>query len=307
MSFLPSYRQTLTHAELNRRAEELHGMMRECTLCPRECGARRLEGRYGVCRTADEIVVASSSPHYGEEPPLVGSRGSGTIFFASCNVKCLYCQNYDISHGRYGRRVSAGELARAMLALEASGCHNINLVTPTHVVPGIAEAVAIAADKGLTVPIVYNSGGYESVKTLALLEGIVDIYMPDIKYSGDEYARKYSGAPGYPEASQAAVKEMQRQVGDLAIDERGVATHGLLIRHLVLPNGIAGSREVLGFIAREISLNAYVNIMDQYRPMYRAYRYRELDRPLAVTEYREVIDEAHRLGLNRGFASGSAQ
>lgn len=279
-------------------------MMRECTLCPRECGARRLEGRYGVCRTADEIVVASSGPHYGEEPPLVGSRGSGAIFFASCNMKCLYCQNYDISHGRYGQRVSSGELALTMLALEASGCHNINLVTPTHVVAGIARAIAIAAERGLSVPIVYNSGGYESVKALELLEGIVDIYMPDIKYAGGEYARKYSGAPGYPEVSRAAVKEMQRQVGDLLIDERGVATRGLLIRHLVLPNGIAGSREVLAFIAREISLNAYVNIMDQYRPVYRAYRHRELDRPLAPGEYREVIDEALRLGLRRGFADG---
>lgn len=297
----PVYRSRISLRELRHRAEQLIDLLKECVVCPRECRARRTEGRHGVCRSTDEIIIASSGPHYGEEPPLVGFRGSGTVFFSSCTLKCLYCQNYDISHERYGKKISTRQLAEIMLSLEQSGCHNINLVTPTHVTSQIVGALVIAVEKGLSVPIVYNCGGYESVRTLRLLDDIIDIYMPDIKYSNDEYSRKYSGVKNYWEIVRLAITEMQRQVGDLSFDDYGIATRGLLIRHLVLPNQIAGSKAVLEFIARDVSHDAYVNIMDQYRPMYRAHRYPELSRPTTSKEYREVVEYACRVGLHRGF------
>jgi putative pyruvate formate lyase activating enzyme len=253
-----------------------------------------------VCRSTDRIIVSSVAPHYGEEPPLVGSHGSGTIFFSSCNLKCQFCQNYEISHLRSGRPISIPQLAGVMLLLQNAGCHNINLVTPTHVTPQIVEALALAVDQGLSVPLVYNCGGYESVHTLSLLRDIVDIYMPDIKYSGNENARRYSGAKDYWDVVRKAVREMQNQVGCLQLDEQGIAVRGLLIRHLVLPNNIAGSREVLEFVACDVSPNSYVNIMDQYRPMHRAGQYRELNRALTFNEYREVVKYASHLGLRRG-------
>lgn len=275
--------------------------MRECVLCPRECGAHRLEGKYGVCHVCDETLVSSAGPHYGEEPPLSGTRGSGTIFFSSCNLKCTFCQNYDISQMRYGRRVTSEELGQIMLRLQQGGCHNINLVTPTHMVPQFVSALVYAAAHGLNLPIVYNCGGYESVTVLRLLENVVDIYMPDIKYSSNEVARKYSGAPKYWDMVRPAVKEMQRQTGDLVTDGRGIARRGLLIRHLVLPNGLAGSRAVLDFISKEVSTSSYVNIMDQFRPAYRSLRYNELSRTIGETEYREVLQYAAAVGLHRGF------
>lgn len=297
----PAYRTRLTIEQLSRRASELRALMRECTLCPHECRARRLDGRYGVCHSTAEAVISSAAPHYGEEAPLTGSCGSGTIFFTSCNLKCTFCQNYDISQMRLGRRVSAQELGEIMLRLQQSGCHNINLVTPTHMVPQFVEALVHAAEAGLSIPVVYNCGGYESVRILKLLEDIVDIYMPDIKYSANEFARRLSGAPGYWDIVRPAVKEMHRQVGDLMVDARGIARRGLLIRHLVLPNGLAGSRAVLDFISRDVSPSTYVNIMDQYRPAYRALRYSELSRSIKESEYREVLEYASAVGLHRGF------
>ncbi|HAL57079.1 MAG TPA: radical SAM protein [Bacteroidetes bacterium] len=298
---LPAYRRFLTLKELTQRGQLLRERMNECRLCPRECGVHRAQKQYGVCRSTDDLTIASASPHYGEERPLVGLNGSGTIFFTSCNLKCQFCQNYDISYHRIGRAINAHQLAEIMLSLQGMGCHNINLVTPSHFTPQIVEALVIGVERGLTIPLVYNCGGYESVQTLKLLDGIIDLYMPDIKYSNNEAARKYSGAKDYWDVVRLAVKEMHRQTGDLATDERGIATRGLIIRHLVLPNGIAGSMAVMEYIAHELSLDSYVNIMDQYRPVHRAHRYPELDRPIVESEYDEVVDYALKLGLHRGF------
>ena len=299
MRVRPSYLSRLTLGELELRAAQFRELMRECTVCPRECGARRLNGQYGVCRSTDQVVISSAGPHFGEEAPLVGVHGSGTIFFTSCNLKCLFCQNYDISQLRAGHPISIRQLAQQMLWLQELGCHNINLVTPTHCTPQIVEAVIHAVGLGLSIPIVYNCGGYESVQTLKLLEDIVDIYMPDIKYSDDEHARKFSGAKDYWEVVQAAVKEMHRQVGDLECDSHGIAHRGLLIRHLVLPNGIAGSKRVLEFVAQEVSLNSYVNVMGQYHPSYRAGEVPELNRRITSAEHTEATGYALALGLHR--------
>ncbi len=296
-----SYRTRFTPAKLERRGRQLRKVLEDCTVCAHECHVNRTRGEYGVCRTYDDIVVSSSGPHYGEEPPLVGSRGSGTIFLTSCNLKCQYCQNSDISQMRRGRRISTSELAHMMLSLQEIGCHNINFVTPSHVVPQIVEAVAEAASRGLTIPLVYNCGGYESLATIRQLDGIIDIYMPDIKYSDNSNARKYSGSPEYWDVVRPVIKEMHRQVGDLTIDERGLARRGLLIRHLVLPQRIAGTQKVLDFVSSEISPDSYINIMDQYRPMYRAYRHPSLNRPVTVSEYSEALAYASSVGLHRGF------
>ena len=298
---LPSYRSRISHEELKHRAVELREMLRACSLCPHECGALRLDGRYGVCRSTAKVTISSATPHFGEEAPLSGRSGSGTIFLASCNLKCAFCQNYDISHMRLGRTVSSDELAEIMLRLQRGGCHNINFVTPTHFTPQIVEALIIAVERGLSIPLVYNCGGYESVRTLRLLKDVIDIYMPDIKYSDNENARRFSGAPRYWDVVTEAIREMHSQVGDLVIDDRGIAERGLLIRHLVLPNRLAGSRKVLEFISREVSLNSYVNIMEQYRPAYRAIRYTELGRAIKAGEYEEVLEWASALGLHRGF------
>ncbi|MBE0516193.1 MAG: radical SAM protein, partial [Methanophagales archaeon] len=258
-------------------------------------------GETGYCKSGNELMVSNVHPHYGEEAVLVGTYGSGTIFLTNCNLGCIYCQNYDISHLGYGQRVTEEELAQSMLSLQKRGCHNINFVTPTHFIPQIVKALKIAIENGLHVPLVYNCGGYESKSTIALLDGIVDIYMPDIKYGDEESAKKYSNAPDYFVVCKAAVKEMHRQVGDLTVDERGIAVRGLLIRHLVLPNRVAGSAEVFKFIATGLSKESYVNIMIQYRPMYRAYEYKELNREIKMSEYREALDIAKEWGLHRGF------
>jgi len=292
----------MTPARLRARATALEECLGACRLCPRACGARRLEGETGQCGTAAAAWVHAAAPHFGEEPPLVGLHGSGTIFFAWCNLSCLYCQNHDISTGRGGRPVSAEQLASLMLRLQEAGCHNINLVTPTHVTAQIVRAVALAAERGLRIPLVYNCGGYESLTTLRLLEDVVDIYMPDIKYSDNEAAQACSGVPHYWETARAAVAEMHRQVGDLWTDDRGIARRGLLIRHLVLPGDLAGSERVLEFIRRDISLDAYINIMDQYHPAHRAFGHRLLGRPVTGAEVDAVRQCAVRLGLHRGFA-----
>ena len=274
-------------------------MLAECCLCPRHCGVNRLIGESGKCRTTSQAMVSSYGPHFGEEAPLVGKYGSGTIFFTFCNLRCFFCQNYSISQLGEGSAVGSEELAKMMLSLQAKGCHNINLVSPTHVVPCILEALEMAASGGLYLPLVYNTGGYDSVETLELLDGVVDIYMPDMKYSDAKTAEQLSGIKGYPQVNQAAVKEMHRQVGDLQLDESGVAQRGLLVRHLVLPNRLAGTEEVVRFLAQEISTNTYLNIMAQYRPCYKAFDIPQLARPLNRQEFSEAIDLAHQQGLSR--------
>lgn len=276
-------------------------LLEHCNICPRKCEVNRLKGESGHCNTGKNAVVSSYGSHFGEEKELVGQHGSGTIFFSYCNLHCVFCQNYDISQRGEGYKVSAEQLAKMMIDLQNQGCHNINLVSPTHIVPQFLQALLIAQEKGLNLPIVYNSGGYDSVETLRLLDGVIDIYMPDAKYGSDETGEKYSGVKDYWTVNRLALQEMYRQVGNLIINENGVAERGLLIRHLVLPNQIAGSFEVLKFIAEHISKNAYVNIMDQYRPCYLADKYSELARRITQKEYDEVIDIAHSVGLTRGF------
>jgi putative pyruvate formate lyase activating enzyme len=282
------------------RIGKLYKILESCRLCPRECKVNRTQGEKGYCKSGKELVISSIGPHFGEEPPLVGRGGSGTIFLTRCNLGCIYCQNYDISHLGYGDILSCEKLADGMINLQDIGCHNINLVTPTHFVPQLVKSIKIARDMGLKVPIVYNCGGYESLEAIKLLEGIVDIYMPDIKYSNPRYSELYSRAPDYFEKCSQAVCEMHRQVGDLKIEE-GIAKRGLIIRHLVLPNRIGGSKKVMEFISREISKNSYVNIMFQYRPLYQANKYKELNRSPRLSEYNEVIEMAKEVGLHRGF------
>ena len=296
----PVYLETYERGELEDRIETLMAILNECNLCPRACGVNRNRGETGYCQSDNHLTVSSVQPHFGEEDVLVGTHGSGTIFLTNCNLGCVYCQNYDISHLGQGQRMTGEELARSMLRLQRIGCHNVNFVTPTHFTPQIVKALKIAIENGLHIPLVYNCGGYESKSTIALLNGIVDIYMPDIKYGDEESARKYSNAPDYFAVCKEAVKEMHRQVGDLTVDERGIAVRGLLIRHLVLPNDLAGSAKVFEFIATEISEESYVNIMLQYRPMYKAYEYEELNRGLKMSEYRAALDSAKKWGLHRG-------
>lgn len=298
---LPSYISELSLEELKERKDKLYELLEACRLCPNECGVDRRISNDGNCRSGYLPVVSSYFPHFGEEPPLVGRFGSGTIFFTNCNLDCKFCQNYDISHFGIGKEVTIEELASMMLYLQNRGCHNINFVTPTHFTPQIVDALIIARERGLEIPLVYNCGGYESVETLKLLDKIIDIYMPDIKYSSNENALKYSGASDYWDVVKKAIKEMHRQVGDFVISSSGIAKRGLLIRHLVLPNDISGSKKVLEFIANEISKNSYVNIMDQYRPAYLANKFTELNRSIYEREFYEVISFARQIGLYRGF------
>lgn len=294
---------SLTGGELNSRAHQLREMMQSCNLCPRECGCNRIDGALGACRTGPDPVVSSYGPHFGEERPLVGWGGSGTIFFTGCNLGCAFCQNYDISHLGHGGKMHPSQLAGVMRSLQERGCCNINLVTPTHQVPVIIEALALAVPLGLTLPIVYNCGGYESVEVLRLLDGIVDIYMPDMKYGNNTVGLKLSGVPDYRDRNQEAVREMHRQVGDLQIMKtqggHAIAVRGLLVRHLVFPNGLAGTESIANFLAAEISTNTYINVMDQYRPCFHADRIPEIDRAITSNEYSTAIKLARAAGLWR--------
>jgi putative pyruvate formate lyase activating enzyme len=259
------------------RAKQFWERMNPCKLCPRQCRVDRSRGDIGYCGIGELPLVSSAGPHFGEESVLVGRGGSGTIFFAGCNLRCVFCQNYDISHGCSGREVGIEQLVNMMLDLQANGCSNINFVTPTHVVAAIAAAIELAREKGLQLPIVYNSGGYDSVETLQLLDGLIDIYMPDMKYSDQAVAAELSDAGDYPQINRAAVKEMHRQVGDLHVVD-GLASRGLLIRHLVLPDNLAGSFEIIDFLSDEISQKTAINVMDQYRPCYKAYEHTKINR-----------------------------
>ncbi|MFZ5646720.1 MAG: radical SAM protein [Bacillota bacterium] len=289
--------EKLSRAVLKEKTEKALKLLEECSLCPRRCGSNRMEDRQGVCRSGRKAVISSYGPHFGEESVLVGRHGSGTIFFTNCNLGCVFCQNYDISHDGEGREVSPEKLGKIMIELQNSGCHNINLVSPTHYVPQMLEALTAAVEGGLKVPLVYNTGGYDPVELLEILDGVVDIYMPDIKFGDDTSGEKYLGVKDYFTTARQAVKEMHRQVGDLAVDTRGIAYRGLLVRHLVLPNNLAASDKVIGFLAEEISKNTFINIMDQYYPAHRAFRYEELSRRITPAEYKEAISFAQKVGL----------
>ncbi len=296
--FEPAYRKLLRDGGFPERVEQAQAALKNCNLCARECRIDRTR-EVGFCRTGPDAIVSSAFPHMGEEDPLRGEHGSGTIFFALCNLRCQYCQNHDISQHPTGQTVSAGELAALMLRLQAQGCHNINLVSPSHVVAPIIAAVALAAEAGLTIPLVYNTGGYDSLAALRLLDGIIDIYMPDMKYADPALALRYSKIRNYPVHNQAAVREMYRQVGDLQLDEHGIATRGLLVRHLVLPCGIAGTEAVVRFLAEEISPHTYLNVMGQYRPAWRVQEraIAPLNRPVTREEVAQAKTIARRAGL----------
>jgi len=295
----PVYIKTHKQDILKERASILKEELRDCTLCPRNCHADRLSGDLGTCNTGELAMVSSYMPHFGEESPISGDHGSGTIFFTHCNLLCSFCQNFDISHEGRGQAVTSGELADIMLRLQAMSCHNINFVTPSHVVPQILGGLALAVEKGLDIPLVYNSGGYDDVSTLKQLDGIIDIYMPDFKFWDANISDETCSAPDYPERARKAVKEMYRQVGDLQINSGGIAERGLLIRHLVMPESLAGTRKIMEYLSTEISPETYVNIMPQYRPCGKAWDDPKLRRPLEMAEYREALQDAIDAGLSR--------
>jgi putative pyruvate formate lyase activating enzyme len=289
----------LSKMALKEKVRQAQAIIRDCTLCPRNCNVDRTAGELGFCRTGDKPFVSSFNPHFGEEAPLVGIHGSGTIFFTNCNLGCLFCQNWTISHQGEGGEISFEALADIMLTLQGYGCHNINFVTPTHQVYQILKSLEIAIEKGLNIPLVYNCGGYEALETLKILDGIIDIYMPDFKYADPEAAKKYSKAEDYPSIAKTAIKEMHRQVGDLIMDDRGIALRGLLVRHLVLPGGLAGTEEIVKFLAEEISPETYTNIMAQYYPCYKAFEHPPLDRRITGNEYNRAVKAARDAGLKR--------
>ena len=295
----PSYLTLLASGELEKRIKSAQSLLSQCMLCPWKCGVDRIAGELGECQTGSTARIYSYMPHHGEERPLRGRYGSGTIFFSGCNMHCQFCQNAEISQKNYGMLVSVDKISAMMLKLQARGCHNINLVSPIHVIPLILDALLIAAQKGLRLPLVYNTGGYDAINTLKLLDGIVDIYMPDMKYADAEIAKKYSLIPDYPNHNQKAVKEMHLQVGDLTLDNNGIAVRGLLVRHLVLPNNISGTKAVMDFLSRNISTNTYVNIMDQYRPEYHARQFPELFHRTSVDEFQAAVDMAVSCGIER--------
>ncbi|HOK06910.1 MAG TPA: hypothetical protein PK836_06230 [Syntrophales bacterium] len=295
----PSYLELHEQGALRERADLAFSLLSPCTLCPRLCRVDRLGGERGVCETGKRAILSSFGPHFGEESPLVGTGGSGTIFFASCNLLCTFCQNYEISHLREGEEVGPETLAEVMVRLQRRGCHNINFVTPTHVTAQILEALPLAVERGLSIPLVYNCGGYERVETLRLLEGVFDIYMPDMKFWDNGFAWRFCRVRDYRQRAVEALKEMHRQVGDLILDENGIAKRGLIVRHLVMPSGVAGTAEVMRFIAEEISPHTYVNVMSQYRPCGRAFEDPLLARRITAREYAEAVSEARRAGLDR--------
>ncbi len=290
----------ISETEIAKRVDKLKVLLSPCRLCPHRCQVDRKLGERGRCGIGVRARVASYGPHFGEEPPLVGLHGSGTVFFSGCNLACVFCQNYTVSQLREGQEIETEDLAAIFLELANRGCHNINLVTPTHQAPMIVEALAAAAEAGLEIPVVWNCGGYESVEVLRLLEGIVDIYMPDVKYGDEAAALRYSGAPRYVENMETVLREMHRQVGDLVI-ERGIAKQGMLIRHLVLPKNLAASKRVFEMVATDLGLGTYLNVMEQYRPCHRASDYPDLGRPLSRKEYAEAATLARKVGLWRGF------
>ena len=297
--WLPAYGTLEEEGKLAQRVEQAHAIFEECRLCPRQCGANRMNGEHGYCKAPATAIVYSAHPHFGEEVSLVGKNGSGTIFFSNCNLRCVFCQNWPISIEGHGRGFKDDQLARMMLQMQKIGCHNINLVTPTHVMPNILNATRIAFKDGLRIPLVYNTSGYERVEILRLLDGIVDIYLPDMKYMHAAMAAKFSsGASDYPEAAKAAIVEMHRQVGLHTVDERGIAVRGVMIRHLVMPNRVAGTREFVKWVSESLPKSTYVNIMPQYHVDYKAFEYPEISRGIRIEEYLEAMQWAEDFGLN---------
>ena len=296
--WVPAYEKLEREGKLADRIKEVYAVFENCQLCPRRCGVDRQKGEKGFCRAPVKPVIFSAQPHFGEEMPLVGQHGSGTIFFSNCNLRCVFCQNWPIAHEGRGKEVRDEDLADRMLHLQKMGCHNINLVTPTHVMPNILNATRIALKKGLHLPLMYNTSGYERLETLKRLDGIVDIYKPDMKYMDPDKAAKYSaGARDYPEVTKKAVIEMHRQVGVLKTDEQGIALRGVIIRHLVMPNRVAGTEKFAKWVAESLPKNTYVNIMAQYRVEYKAYEYPEIARGISVKEFLEAMDWAEKYGL----------
>lgn len=298
-AFQPAYLETFRSGHLEEIIQQAVAMLSDCQLCPRRCKVNRREEQLGICQTGAQAQVSSYDTHFGEEAPLVGRHGSGTIFFTHCNLLCNFCQNFDISHEGFGHQVSQTALAEMMVALQDAGCHNINFVTPTHVVPQILTALPLAIQQGLHVPLVYNTSGYDRVSSLKLLEGVVDIYMPDFKFWDPQVAKATCNAADYPKVTRRALLEMHRQVGDLVVDERGIAQRGLLVRHLVLPAGLAGTEPIMRFIAQQVSPRTYVNVMKQYHPCGEAHNIQELARPLNDREYQEAVQCAKAQGLQR--------
>jgi putative pyruvate formate lyase activating enzyme len=301
MTYIPRYIELDEKGDLTKKIRSLNEILSECSLCPRQCGVNRIQEELGYCGAGSELTVSSVFPHFGEEAPLVGYRGSGTIFLTHCNLRCVFCQNYDISHLGRGERTSPSQMASYMMRLQELGCHNINFVTPTHYVPQIVASLHEAVEVGLKLPLVYNCSGYESLEVIKLLDGIIDIYMPDAKYAGEEPAKRFSNAPDYPHILKEVLKEMYRQVGDLHMDENGIAERGLLIRHLVMPGSLGGTEDLMKFIAEEISRDSYVNVMQQYRPEHKSFDYPELSRRITYDEYLGAVKTARRFGLHRGF------
>lgn len=294
----------VSQVELENRIDAAYQLLESCCVCPRECGVNRLKNdKLGFCRSGLNPIISSASPHHGEEPPLSGTKGSGTIFFTNCNMKCVYCQNYPISQMGNGAEKTPGELACQMLWLQEQGCHNLNLVTPTHFVPQILNALGIAYERGFNLPIVYNSSGYDSVEALRLLDGIVDVYLPDMRYADDAIAMKLSVAPHYHEINRAAIKEMFRQVGNLELDGSGIAQRGLIVRHLVLPNKLSGTERIMKFLAEEISRDVCISLMSQYFPAFKAHENIDINRRINEQEY----DQAYELKLKYGLRNGWMQ
>lgn len=296
----PSYLALAGSGILSERAEKLASFYEDCRLCPRGCRVNRAKGETGVCQATARVKISSAFPHFGEERPLIGKGGSGTVFFSHCGLRCVFCQNYTISIEGEGVEISDAQLAETMVKVQGFGCHNINLVTPTHYLPSIVGALVRAVDLGLRIPLVYNTSGYETPEVLAILDGIVDIYLPDLKYMSPASAGKYSSAAyNYPYYAKLAVKEMHRQVGELKLDERGIAVRGVVLRHLIMPNRIAGTEDFIKFVAQEVSPATYVNLMSQYRPEYKAKEYPEIARRLNRSEYAEALAWARKYGLTR--------
>lgn len=303
-SYTPGYIKLSQTGELDKRAGMLKERLKCCVVCPHHCYVDRPNNERGFCRAGADIVIDSFGPHFGEEDILVGTRGSGTIFFSYCTLQCVFCQNCEISHYGEGHEIAPSELSRIMLSLQKKGCHNINLVSPSHFVPQIVESISIAAREGLRLPIVYNTGGYDEIDTLKMLEGVIDIYMPDIKFGDNVKAKKYTRSAKYFDIVKNAVKEMYRQVGDLKPDARGIACKGLLIRHLVMPENLSDTDKILEFVANELSVDTFINIMSQYYPAYKAYSFEELSRRITRKEYHEALGYAKSLGLSNIISSG---
>jgi putative pyruvate formate lyase activating enzyme len=296
--FEPVYLKAEREGRLADLESKLWKILQSCHLCPRKCAVNRIKGETGFCSSSARLKVASFGPHFGEERPLVGTGGSGAIFFSNCNLLCCFCQNWQINHRGDGDYVTHDDLAGMMLSLQRRGCHNINFVTPTHVVPHLVKALRLAIQKGFTLPLVYNNGGYDNVEVIRMLDGIVDIYLPDFKYQDEAPAVKYSsGASNYPEVAAAVIKEMHRQVGELQLDSKGVAHRGLIIRHLVMPGNIAGTDRFVEWVAKELTATSYVNLMAQYRPEHKAFDYPEISRPITAQEWNQARSWAKTAGL----------